>query len=112
MTDADFRTNTFFYCHPASMNQPTIPLLTRAAHLTQGIPALTPAVGATAWGGEEFGVDMKNLNDTSESGISRPNGWPVRSKYPSRWLHSDIKDVPYFYTYKFFETIIEKGGLR
>lgn len=50
--------------------------------------------------------------DLSAPGIDHPNGWPSRTKYPGRWLHSDIKDMSYYFTYRFFEKLIEKGGLR
>ena len=113
MSDADFRTNTVFLCHPPSMDETEIPPLVRGAHLALGIPALTPAAGAedlTALG------DNRNFNmdnaDGETGGILRPNGWPTRSVYDGQWLHSDIKDVAYYYTYKFFEKVIEKGDLR
>jgi hypothetical protein len=111
MTDADFKTNTVFYCYPSSMNQPTIPLLVRGAHLTQGIPALTPATGTTSIGGDLMSGNMIDMND-SNGGISRINGWPVRSMYLNRWLHSDIKDVSYFFNFIVYEKIIEKGVLQ
>jgi len=44
--------------------------------------------------------------------MSRPNTWPARSVYTGRWCHSDLKDVAYFYVFKFYEKVIEKGGLR
>jgi len=47
-----------------------------------------------------------------DAGISRPNTWPARSVYTGRWCHSDLKDVAYFYVFKFYEKVIEKGGLR
>ena len=42
----------------------------------------------------------------------RPNAWPDRKKYPGRWCHSDLKDVAYFYVFKFFDKVIEKGNLK
>lgn len=42
----------------------TIPLLVRGALLAQGIPALTPPTGATAFGNEFYDDKMINLNDT------------------------------------------------
>lgn len=109
MSSADFKTNTVFYCYPASMNSTNISLIVRGAHLTQGIPALTPATGVADLTDildqeNNFNLDLMNFNI--------PNGWPTRSTYPSRWLHSDIKDVSYFFTFKFYERAIEKGGLR
>ena len=41
----------------------------------------------------------------------RPHGWPRRSTFPGRWLNSDMKDVAYYFNYKFFDKIIEEGGL-
>ena len=42
----------------------------------------------------------------------RPNGWPIRFRWDDRWLHSDMKDVSYFYNFKFYEKVVEKGNLR
>ena len=112
MTDADFKTNTVFYCYPTSMNSTNISLLVRGAHLAQGIPALTPAAGVTNLGGDLMDGRMVDMNDDSSSGVVRHNGWPSKSSYPYRWLHSDIKDVSYFFNFKFYEKLIEKGGLR
>lgn len=28
------------------------------------------------------------------------------------WLHSDIKDVSFFFNFKFYEKVIEKGGFK
>ena len=48
----------------------------------------------------------------STFGIQRPNNWPTRTRWTNRWLHSDMKDVSYFFNFKFYEKVIEKGGLR
>ena len=112
MNNADFKTNTVFYCYPSSMNATNISLLVRGAHLALGIPALTPAAGVTNLGGDLMDGRMVDMNDDSSSGVVRPNGWPSKSRYPYRWLHSDIKDVSYFFNFKFYEKLIEKGGLR
>ena len=89
-------------------------LLGRAAHLTQGIPALGPPTGGTRFGqpimGNATNFDL-NL-DNAETGIPRPHGWPTRSSYPGRWLHSDMKDVAFYYNYKFYEKVAEKGNLK
>ena len=108
MSEADLKTNTVFYCYPSSMNQSTIPLLVRGAHLAQGIPALSPAAGRVAFGGEP--MEQKSCNCHVQ--IERPNGWPTRSDYQGQWCHSDLKDVAYFYAFKFYEKAIEKGNLK
>ena len=123
MSDEDFKTNTVFYCYPSSMNSPNIPLLVRGAHLAQGIPALARPTGGIS----VFPVLNRNSNynldhaptledeedeNATSFGLERPNGWPTRSRWNDRWLHSDMKDVSYFYNFKFYEKVIEKGILR
>ena len=113
MTEADFRTNTVFYCYPPSMNSTNINLLVRGAHLAQGIPALTPATGRCALPNvlnEGMNVDLDDAQH--QNGIIRPNGWPERSDYQWQWCHSDLKDVAYFFNFKFYEKAIKKGNLK
>ena len=107
---SEFKTNTVFYLNPPSMNQSAIPLLVRGAHLAMGIPALAPSTG---WTGlqtmfQEGRIFDENV-DNARIGVQRPNDWPLRSNYGDRWLHSDMKDVSYFYNYKFYEKLKEKG---
>ena len=123
MDDADFKTNTVFYCYPSSMNSTNISLLVRAAHLTHGIPALARPTG----GRDLYNVldwrDYFNMNlpverqvgndgQTITQGIQRPNGWPTRFRWNDRWLHSDMKEISFFYNFKFYEKVVEKGELR
>ena len=123
MSPEDFKTNTVFYCYPSSMNSTNISLLVRAAHLAQGIPALTRPTGGTS----VFPVLNRNSNynlnhvptpededdeNATSFGLDRPNGWPARSRWNDRWLHSDMKDISYFYNYKFYEKVVEKGNLQ
>lgn len=120
----EFRENTVFYRYPMSMNSPSISLLVRAAHLTQGIPALTRPTGTVSL---DYGVkhdcnfDMNrglqpdsNIGDdgTQTSAITLDNGWPSGRSIPNRWLHSDIKDVAILYNHRLYGMIVEKGGLR
>lgn len=111
MGAGDFKTNTVFYCYPASMNSTNITLLVRGAHLALGIPALVAATGVTDLSAILDQENSFNL-DLTNPGIEHPNGWPSKSIYPNRWLHSDMKDVSYFFNFKFYEKAIEKGGLR
>lgn len=108
-----FKTNTVFYLNPPSMNATNIPPLVRGAILAKGIPALTPSTG---WTGLlrilDDGKTFDENDDDEEDGIPRPNNWPMRSDYKIRWLHSDMKDVSYFYNYKFYDKVKEKGGLQ
>lgn len=119
MSLAELKTNTVFKLQPASMNTNSIPLLLRGALLAKGIPSRTPASGAMKWGPYSMNDSMYNLNSTDETqnGISRPNGWVSRpnglfGSWGDRWLHSDIKDMAYFFVFRFFEKIKEEGELE
>jgi hypothetical protein len=119
MSGAALKTNTVFKLQPASMNTNSIPMLVRGAILAKGIPSRTPACGSMKWGPEVLQRRMYNLEltDEAENGIVRPNGWIARPNgllddWGDRWLHSDIKDMSYFYVFKFFEKLKETGGLE
>ena len=119
MSLAELKTNTVFKLQPESMNTNSIPLLLRGAHLAKGIPARTPASGALRWGDDDnMSMYMFDLNDiTPTAKITRPNGWIARPNglfddWGNRWLHSDIKDMAYFYVFKFFEKVKETGGIE
>ncbi len=104
------RDDPVFNPYPSSITNNVIPLLVRGAHLAQGIPSLTPAVGVTDLSSL---LDMENDYDLNDgSAVNRPNGWPLRATYPGQWLHSDLKDVAFSFNYKFFDKIVEKGDLR
>ena len=119
MSGAELKTNTVFKLQPECMNTNSIPKLLRDAILAKGIPARTPASGAMKWGsGLNMEDSMVNLNDTAVNrGVPRPNGWVIRPKslfedWGNRWLHSDMKDMAYFYVFKFFEKVREEGELE
>ena len=71
MSPEDFKTNTVFYCYPTSMNSTNISLLVRAAHLTQGIPALARPTGATNL---VYVLSRDNAYDLNLDESSRPEG--------------------------------------
>lgn len=80
--------------------------------LAKHVPALSSPVGGNpVLEGEDRNVDM-NLNNEF-GGVPRPNEWgrnhPV---FGASWLHSDMKDMAYFYVYKLYEQLIQKGNLR
>ena len=112
LTSQQIRSVPVFNPYPESITNAVMPMLVRAAHLTQGIPALAPPTGSTAYGGLALKDEMIDMNIEGESGVPKPNGWPARAKYPGRWLHSDMKDVAFYYNYKFYEKVAEKGGLK
>ena len=120
LSPAQIRSVPVFNPYPASItNTPSMSLLVRAAHLTQGIPALAPPTGGCSVRAVFSGSRSFNLNldadedeENEENGIPKPNGWPIRAKFLGQWLHSDMKDVAFYYNYKFYEKAAEKGGLK
>ena len=103
-----FTTNTVFNPFPASITNAVLSEAEVSAHLTQGIPALSPALGSVrvTWGG----ATSYDMNGKTKR--ERPNEWPNDfDDFGTDWLHSDIKDVPYFYTYPKFDLLIREGGL-
>lgn len=41
------------------------------------------------------------------------DGWGrSHNVYGQNWLHSDIKDMAYFYVYPLYDELIEKGSLK
>lgn len=111
-TDEQLRANPVFRPYPSSITNSVIPLMARAAHLTYGVPALTLATGRTAVGALAQ-LDNFNLNvNSADTGIPKPNDWPTGRRYGSRWTHSDMKDVAYYFNFMFYEKVIEKGGLK
>jgi pimeloyl-ACP methyl ester carboxylesterase len=104
-----FRTNTVFGINPASMNGSSIPRLLIDAHLAQGIPALSPPAGIT----DLSGAQIKSIDMNSP--VLIPNGFTFEgriSDYAGCVLHSDIKDVAYFFTHRIFEEIVKEGDLK
>lgn len=68
--------------------------------------------GIKLWNAEGKAVD---LNSTlPEGGIPRPNGWGrnEESFYKLNWLHSDMKDMAYFYVFRLYDQLIQKGILK
>ncbi|NLG15414.1 MAG: alpha/beta hydrolase [Lentisphaerae bacterium] len=63
--------------------------------LAKGIPALSPPCGA----GDINGLAGKNMTDFKSNGWGRPK---------NEWLHSDIKNMAFYYTYLLFDELLGK----
>ena len=81
--------------YPAGASRPTLHPLRS--------PAVSSPVGGRA---VNFGNTIENhdLNDDDYR-----DGWGRGS---SDWQHSDMKDMAYFYVYKLYEQLVEKGNLK
>jgi pimeloyl-ACP methyl ester carboxylesterase len=103
-----FATNTVFNPYPVSITNAVATRLETDFHLAQGIPALSPPTGRT---------DLSDVNVMSFD-INTPqfmvNNWPRPNdgQLGGRFLHSDIKNVAYFFVHPVFRKIVEVGGLN
>jgi len=107
---ASLRTTPVFYPNPSwmfgstALTDPQVNEL-----LAKGIPALTPSVGR--YGDLALFQSEQKLDMNSDN--CKVNGWPrkfVDDEY--RWLHNDIREVAYLYTYEAFDRIAGDGGLK
>ena len=71
-----------------------------------------PAAGVMPVGGNDATEQMIDMNLQSVNGVSRPNGWVRRWQYSNRWLHSDLKDIAYYYVFNLYERLVQAGGLQ
>ncbi len=106
---AVFKTNTVFSLSPGSISDAESSRLIIDAHLAQGIPALSPPTGRTNL--TEYGIPSFDLNTPEFMSSKWPRCEPG-DELSFRWLHSDVKNVAYHYTYPLFRKIVEIGGLK
>ena len=46
-------------------------------------------------------------------GLIRRNGWGrEHDVYKQNWLHSDMKDIAFFYVYPLYDELRQKGNLK
>lgn len=103
-----FTTNTVFNPYPVSITNSVATRLEIDAHLSQGIPALSPPVGRTNLAGA--GIISFDFNTPQYMVNSWPRVYGVQ--LGGRFLHSDLKNVAYFFVYPVYQKIIETGGLN
>lgn len=106
-TSEALRSTPVFNPSPSSMLNSVIPIATRNDILAKGIPALSPATGRSI-------VKPELIKNIDMDAFSSPNGaWRLGSgELNSRWLHSDLKDVAYFFVHPLFIDLCEKGNLK
>ena len=90
---------------PDAMFASNITFAARNEILAKAIPALSPPAGKAR-------IGMKNFN-MNVDGRPQNGSWGRNdADYQSRWLHSDMKDMALFYTYRFFDQAVSAGGLK
>jgi len=105
-TEESLLTNAVFVQEPNGMFSPVIATQLQNEIVAVGVPALSFAAGVNAI--TPPGWDRNyNAND------HKPNGWGRdHDVYHARWLHSDLKDMAYLYTYDLFIQVTAQGGLQ
>jgi hypothetical protein len=107
-TPVALATNTVFDLTPTSMNNPAMDAATLNAHLAEGIPALSGAAGLTA-----FSAKLMRSFDMDAQGKPEGGAWGRSSEpYTTRWLHSDMRNMSFFYTHLLFEELVKVGEMK
>ena len=102
-------TNAVFNRDVEAMFQPTISDFDKADILASHIPAVSSPAGKVAISDVDVNRDY-NLNTSSYKGQDWGRGGDHSSE--SGWLHSDIKNMAYFFTFRFFNELTNKGGVK
>ena len=112
-------TNTVFDRSVPAMFQPIISDFDKADILASYIPAVSSPAGKIVTIGEKLQDELDfDLNENEY----RSNGWGRKGKIvvdsnglqstETPWLHSDIKNMAYYYVYPAFTNIVEKGEMK
>jgi len=73
--------------------------------IAKHVPALSSPIGGRAV--------LDNGNDYNLNDSNYRNGWGRNHpNFGTAWLHSDMRDMAYFYVYKLYEQLVQKGGLK
>ncbi len=96
---------------PDSMFANPVTATDRFSILAKAVPALSGATGNREIRIDESDVVNVNMNNSASSW--RPNGWGrMHDVYQDRWLHSDLKNMSYFYNHKIFDSNVEQVELQ
>ena len=106
LSETQLRDSPIFRHNPAAMFTNNISQASQNAILIKGIPALSRPEGLTL-----LQNSVANVNMNSDE--MKANGWCRNDDYyRRRWLHSDIQNTAYFFTFNLFDDFCEKGYLK
>ena len=114
VADGSIATNAVFDRGVSAMFSSTISDYDIADILAFHIPAVSSPAGKVAVFGDNDAIDMNvscKANSWGRQGVDGEDeqGQPITT-YP--WLHSDIKNMAYYYIYPAFTNMVEKGVLK
>ena len=106
--------NAVFDRGVSAMFNSTISDYDKADILAYHIPAVSSPAGKVAVLVEDNVVNMNvscKANGWGRQGVQKADEHgQITTTHP--WLHSDIKNMAYYYVYPAFTNIVEKGGMR
>ncbi len=106
LSETQLHDSPVFRHDPAAMFTNHISPASQNAILIKGIPALSRPEGLTL-----LQNSVANVNMNSDE--MKANGWCRNDDYyRRRWLHSDIQNSAYFFTFNLFDDFCEKGYLK
>ncbi len=113
LSDETLKVNPVFNHQPSYFFRTNIVQSLRDNLLARGIPELSHPIGYEYLGNSADNKDM-NVNF-----FRKDERWPNRTftfddsgVRRKRWLHSDLINVAHFFTFKLYQSIIEKGKLK
>ena len=117
LTDDELRAEPVFRHNPDEMFTSNIVTSVQNELLARGIPELSYPIGYT---NVSASYCVENIDLNSDSNMRRDDkAWPQRSiVYGSdenawlRWLHTDLINLPHYYTYKLFKKLVEEGDMK
>ena len=99
-------TNAVFARTVSAMFNPTATQDAQFETLAKYVPAVSSATGKRSIF-VAYGRDI-NMNLDSEQGVVRTNGWGRNHpQYESSWLHSDMKNMAYWYVFQLYKRLSE-----
>jgi hypothetical protein len=108
VTNGSIVTNAVFERSVTAMFSPTILLAERNRILAYNVPAVSESTGSVPT--FESQSKFVNLNSSAYK-----NGWGRSGNpYNDQWLHSDMKDMAYYYVFRLYDELVQKiqGGAQ
>ena len=108
MTADELRASPVFERDPSAMFASPISQYMHNSILVKGIPALSRALGMQTR--NVCGIGINHIvNENDGETINRNNGWCRNSTlYGNRWLHTDLQNVPYFFTFEVYDLFVHE----
>ena len=107
LLDGSIVTNSVFGHDVQTFYQSSIDTEDLYRAIAYNVPAISRPIGSL-WANADF-----SCSTDMNVGPNHPVEWGREHQdYADRWLHSDLKDMAYEYTYRVFDDIAEKGEMK